>query len=521
MKGKCIPGLFLCLMAISCSAFAEAVLNRGVGGDPDSLDPHLAMGNTSQIILMDLFEGLYTLAADGAVIFGAAQAMDVDATGQRFTFTLREGLRWSDGRPLTAIDFVFAFRRLYDPTLLGVRGALGMDVIAGSRAVLAGEAPPSSIGVSAPGPRELVIELARPIPYLPSLLATTAFLPVPEHAVQEHGAGWVKPEHHVSNGPFKLKSFVLKEWVEVERNKYFRQSDQVRLDRIFYKPVDDPATGMRQFRTGELDILLGFPRDRLGWIKENIPDALRLNDLQGVYLYLFNLDKPEFEDRRVRRALSLALDRETVTQRLLANGERPAYRLLPPSMAAQPYDSFAPDLGREARIAEARELLRAAGYGPNRPLRFELKFDGSGDNRRIAVAAAQMWKPLGVEVALTSVELGALAAAARRGEYDLLRWAGFAAYDDPTSFLEMLRCGSASNRNGYCNPDFDRGLEAANRQMDPVLRAGALTRLERIAVAEQPFLPVYFFIGARLVNPKLSGWVDHPKAFNLARYLAF
>lgn len=513
--------LTLFLMTASCSVFGDAVLNRGVGGDPDSLDPHLAMGNTSQIILMDLFEGLYTLAADGKVIFGAAQAMDIDASGQRFAFTLREGLRWSDGEPLTADDFVYSFRRLYDPTLLGVRGSLGMDVIAGSRAVLAGEAPPSSIGVSAPGPRELVIELERPIPYLPSLLATSAFLPVPKHVIDVHGSAWVKPDNHVSNGPFRLRSFVLKEWVEVERNSAFRQSDQVQLDRIFYKPVDDPATGMRQFRTGELDILLGFPRDRLGWIKENIPEALRLNDLQGVYLYIFNLDKPAFKDRRVRRALSLALDRETVTQRLLANGERPAYRLLPPSMAAEPYDSFAPDVGREGRLEEAKSLLREAGFGPERPLRFELKFDGSGDNRRIAVAAAQMWKALGVEASLTSVELGALAAAARRGDYDLLRWAGFAAYDDPTSFLEMLRCGSASNRNGYCNAEFDAGLEAANRQMDPVLRAKALTELERLAVADQPFVPVYYFIGARLVNPKLSGWVDHPKAFNLARYLAF
>lgn len=510
---------FVFVLLLPGTVQAEAVLNRGVGGDPDSLDPHLAMGNTSQIILMDLFEGLYTLAANGEVIFGAAEAVDVDSSGSRFVFTLREGLEWSDGQPLTAGDFQFAFRRLYDPTLLGVRGALGMDVIAGSRAVLAGDAPPDSLGVTATGPRELTMKLERPVPYLPSLLATTAFLPVPEHVVAAKGAAWVKPGNHVSNGPFQLKSFVLKEWVEVERNPNFRQAEQVRLDRIFYKPVDDSATGMRQFRTGELDILLGFPRDRLPWIKENIPDALRLNDLQGVYLYLFNLDKPKFSDPRVRRALSLALDRDALTTRLLANGERPAYRLLPPSMAATPYDSFAPGVDSRRRLARAKELLEEAGYGPDNPLRFELKFDGSGDNRRIAVAAAQMWKPLGIEVALTSVELGALAAAARRGDYDMLRWAGFAAYDDATSFLEMLRCGSASNRNGYCNDDFDAGLLQANQQLDPKVRDEALTRLERLAIADQPFIPVYFFVGARLVNPKVSGWVDHPKAFNLARYL--
>ena len=513
--------LLLCLLAAgSAAAAAEQVIYRGVGGDPDSLDPHRATGNTGQLVLMDLFEGLYTLDAKGRVVLGAAQSVAVSEDGLRHTFTLRPDLAWSDGRPLTADDFVYSFRRLHDRTLVSARGALGLDILANAGPVFTGEAPPEALGVSAPSSDTVVLDLARPLPYLPSVLSMTVFLPVPRHTIEAHAAAWVRPGNHVSNGAFRLREFVLKQHTLVERNPHFHSVDQVALDRLYYQTVEEPATGLRQFLNGELDVMLGIPRTRLAWIKENIPNALRLNALAGVYFYLFNVTRPPFDNPSVRRALSLALDRDLITSRILVNGEQPAYRLVPPAHARPPFASFEPTIPREKRLAEAERLLAKAGYSEEQPLRFEVKFDGSGDNKNIAVAMGQMWKELPVQVTLTSIELGALMSAARRKDYDLLRWVGFAAYDDPTSYLELLRSDSPSNRNGFSSALFDADVDRANQMLDLERRAALLENAERTVLEQHPILPIYFMVGVRLVNPAIKGWKDHPGAFNLARYMS-
>lgn len=503
---------------------APQVLRVAHAGDADSLDPQTAVSSTSLVILTDLFEGLYTLDRDGRAVLGAAESVRTlqDAQGPVLEFTLRPGLRWSDGAPLTAADFEYAFKRLADPATGGTLLASNLALIRNGEAALAGRVAPAALGVRALDARRLRLELVRNVAWLPSVLAFPSFAPLPRHVLEKHGRAWTRSGNHVSNGAFRLVEWNAGNRVRAERNPHFHAAATVRLDAVEYLPSPDLNTGLQLFRSGQLDTVVNFPPQKLELIRSEMPGALHLAPSLGVTAYLFNFRRPVLRDPRVRRALALAIDRDVLTTRVLQTGDAPAWGLVPASLTGRLPALQPPLATQDARIAEARRLLADAGYSDANPLRFELLYHTSEEHRSVAVAAAAMWRAIGVRATLRNAERRVVEAATRSGDFDVARAALFSPYPDPNGLLAIFGTGHAQNGGAYANPAYDAALAAAELELEPgPRRLAAQRRAEQQLIDDQALLPLYFMTSKRLVSPRVAGWSDRNlSALRPARYLA-
>lgn len=522
-----LAALALCVLLAACAGsegFDEGNLLRvGQTGEPDSLDPHMAVSGPAVVIVNDLFEGLLTLDAEGGVTLGAAESYQVSDEGRVYTFRLREQLRWSDGSPLDAEDFVHALRRMATPQTAGTALAVNVNLIRNGGDIVRGRLDPEALAVSAPDPRTVVIELESPAPYFPSILASASFGPVPRHLIEAHGRLWTRPGVMVSNGPFRLVEARPNNYVRVERNPFFHAAETVALDGVMYLPVIDLNTGYRQFRAGELDTLTNFPPEKLALLRRDLPESIRLSPSLGKTAYLFNHRLEKFQDLRVRQALAMALDLPAITELILGTGDVPAYGLVPGGLPGFLPALEAPWAGQsvEQRRHRARALLASAGYDAGNPLSFELLFPSSAEHRKVAVAAAAMWREIGVEVRLRSGERQVVDAAARRGEFEMVRLALFAGFVDPLGFFSPVRSQSPVNGTGYANPRLDGLLLEAAATADVARRAALLREAELIAMQEQALIPLYFNTSRRLVSARVRGWPEaNLTALRPARYLS-
>lgn len=500
---------------------AEQVLRRSSTGEPQTLDPQLWLYGQDGNLAQDMFQGLTTVDAAARTIPGVAARWSVSADGKRYEFRLRDGLQWSDGRALDSADFLYSLRRQFDPRTASPSAAL-LYVIRNARAVNTGKAPVESLGVFAPDPRTVVIELEHPAPYLVDLLVHRAF-PVPRHVIARHGRAWTRPEHFVSNGPFTLGEWKPGQHVRLVRNPRFHDAANVRLDAVMHIPIEDPRTALLRYRAGDLDVAVSLPSDMLETLKRDFGPQLRLVRQIGLEYLAFNTTRPPFDDVRVRRALSMALDRDTLTTRILRAGEPAAYCLVPPGVHGYPRGGCADfqSLGQARRMAEARRLLAAAGYGPDRPLTLRFRHPNSDTHRRLALAVSAMWQVLGVRSTLLGADLKAHQAALQQGDFDVARGAWYAEDTDPVSFLRLLdsRAGSM-NLSRHADAQYDALLDRSDRIVDPAARAEALRAAEARAMTQQPLAPLYVYVSRRLVSPRVDGWVDNPRGVHVNRWLA-
>jgi ABC-type oligopeptide transport system substrate-binding subunit len=502
------------------TALGESVLRRGTAGEPASLDLHVATGNSASPILYDLFVGLTTYDQNGRVVPGVAESWEVADDGLAWTFTLRDDARWSDGSPLTASDFVYSARRAVDPAT-AARFASFFYPVRNARAIVRGRMPPEMLGVKAPDARHVQYELAHPAPYFAQIMAANIASPVPAAAIQEHGRRWTRAENMISNGPYKLAEWVPQSHVTLVRNPGFPDQDAITIDRVEYHPTQNLATSLNRFRAGELDVVLNFPPDEIEWLRKNLPDELRVSPSLALYYLLPNHRRPPFDDSRVRRALSLAIDRIGLVERLLPTGVAPSWSITPPGLSD--YDGPAVDFAardQSDRLTEARTLLAAAGYSAAKPLEFEYRYATQEENRKIAVALSAMWRAVGARVALVNVDFNSLNKSARTRDFDMLAYQWFAPYDDPGTFLALLQGGNPNNHSGYANTEYDLLLDAANAMLDPASRLVALSQAQSLAQQDDPFLPLYVYASRRLVSRDVVGWTDNTRGINPTRYLA-
>jgi oligopeptide transport system substrate-binding protein len=497
------------------------VLRTGHSGEPDSLDPHVAIAAPSLVVINDLYESLMTLDARGRPTAGAAERYTLSPDGRTYTFTLRPGLVYSDGRPITAADFLYSFRRLADPATASTALAAWIDLIEGGRAVVRRERPVEALGVAAPDPRTLQVTLAKPAPYFPSIVAFPVFAPMPRHVIEKHGRAWTRAENFVSNGPYVLEQWRPGQMVRSRRNPRFHAAASVRIDAVEYRPVSDLNAGLRLFQTGALDALTNFPPEKLDWLRQNMPQELRLAPSLGIAVYVINHRLPKFADPRVRRALALAVDRDVITTRIVRAGDTPAWGLVPAGLPDYG-PALAPPLRSQAeRTALARRLLAEAGRGPSSPLEIELLYHTSEEHKKVAVAVAAMWQAVGVRTNLRNAERQVVDVAARKGEFEIVRAAWFSPYADPMGFLSILRRGSPQNGGAYDSAAFESAIGAAEQLTEPAARGRALRLAEQRLVDEQAVIPIYFLVGRRLVSQRVVGWRDdNLTALRPARWLS-
>ncbi len=516
----CLVGAFVCF-SDNGLAQEERVLRRGGAGDPETFDPHKFLSAFEGTILTDLFSGLTINSADDRPIPGAAESWEVSPDGLTLTFDMRDGMTWSDGTPQRASDFVYSFRRILDPKTASSVGGL-LKPIVNAEAVNNGSLPKERLGVEAPDDDTLIIRLNHPAPYLLEVLSFIG-LPVPPHAVEAHGDAWIRPENMVVNGPYVLDEWVVGSHVKLVKNAAFHAADDLFFDAVYHVPSEDMRAGFARFRAGELDTLVAFSPDQLELVRTEMPESLRIAETMSLETYVFNAQQPPFDDVRVRRALSLAIDRETLTERVLRSGEVPAYGYTPAAIRNYPDRPQADfkDLPLDARITEARALLADAGFGPDNPLRVELKYNTQDVQARLASAIVAMWRRIGVEAEMINLERRVLASERIQGNYEVARFLRVGATYDPVfTMLNLHSKLSDYNVTQFNDPTYDRLFEQAWFNADMETRASFLRDAEARALELHPIIPLYYQTARRLVRPDIMGWEDNARGIYPSRWLS-
>lgn len=514
----CLVGLAILVAPYLTAPYLSAqTLHLGNTGEPQTLDPHRYNLRLEETILTDLFMGLTTFDAEGATVPGSAESWTVSEDGLTWTFRLREGLQWSDGQPLTADDFVYAFRRLLNPDTAASL-AYFMYMLENAEAVNAGRLPLSALGVRAANERELVLELDKPYPYLPERLLYPTGHPVPKHVIERVGDDWVKPQHWVSNGAYTLVDWQPQAHVRLARNERFY--DPAAIETVVYHPLANEQSAYNRFRTGEVHAVGNFPAGELDWIKANMADSLRLSPLLSIVYLVFNTTTPPFSDARVREALAMMIDRQVLTDQVQRSGNQPN-RSFVPALVTDYQSPAAPreTLAAADRAQRAQRLLRAAGYDETHPLEVTLRYVSGTEAKRSNLAIAAFWKRIGVATQLHQSELKAHFADLRQNDFQVAQ-AGWFGENNAEHYLGLLVSDTGDvNYGRYHNPVYDAVMARARAEADLATRNAILGEAERLVLPDYPVIPLYRVMVRRLVDPRLAGWHENPRDVHAARFL--
>ncbi|EJK85845.1 peptide ABC transporter substrate-binding protein [Rhizobium sp. AP16] len=506
---------------LSVSAHA-ATLNIHNGGDPTSLDPQKISGDWENRIDGDIFEGLVTEDPKDNPIPGQAASWTISPDQKVYTFKLRDGIKWSDGTPVTASDFVFSFQRLMDPKTAAQYAYLQYTILNAEK-INKGEIKDlSQLGVKAIDDKTLEITLENPTPYfLNALMHYTAY-PVPKHVVEAKGDEWVKIGNIVTNGPYKPTEWVPGSHVSMVKSDQYYDAKDIKIDNVNYYTLEDQAAALKRYRAGEFDILTSFPADQYEWIQKNLPGQAHVVPFLGTYYYVLNSTKPPFNDKRVRQALSMAVNREVIGPKILGTGELPSYSWVPPGTAnyGEPAYVSWKDEPYKQKVEEAKKLLKEAGFGPDHPLKAQLRYNTNDNHKRIAVAIAAMWKPLGVEIELYNTETKVHYDEMQRGEVQIGRAGWLADYNDPINFLNLLSTGVEMNYGRWSNKDYDALIKQGNEEIDLKKRAEIYKKAEQLALDDSAAIPIYYYVSQNIVAPKVEGFVDNIQDIHRTRWLS-
>lgn len=518
------------LSLMMSSAALAVTLHMHNGGDPGSLDPHKVSGDWENRVVGDYLEGLVTEDAAAKPIPGQAESWEISEDGLVYTFHLRDDIFWTDGEPVTAEDFEYAFQRLMDPATASEYAYLQYP-IKNAQAINSGEITDfSQLGVKAIDDKTLEITLENPTPFfLDALMHYTAY-PVPKHLVEELGDAWTDVENIVANGPYKIVEWIPGSYVRSEKNADYYDAENVQIDEVYYYVLEDQAAALNRYRAGEFDILTDFPADQYAWMQENLPGQAHVEPFLGIYYYVLNQESEPLNDVRIREALSISVLRDVIGPEVLGTGELPAYGWVPPgtgNYVDEPYMPEWTELPYEDRVARATELMTEAGYGPDNPLTLQLRYNTNDNHQRIAVALSAMWEPIGVNIELFNSEVAVHYDALRAGDFQIGRAGWLLDYNDPVNTLDLLKTGIdqggemnwGNNYGRYSNEEFDALLEQAAAETDLDARAELLAQAETIAMDEFAAIPIYWYVSKNVVSPAISGFEDNVKDIHRTRWL--
>lgn len=499
----------------------KETLRWGNGAEPETLDNSLSTGQHDDNIIGELMVGLMTEDRQARPVPGMATSWTTTPDGLTWRFKLREA-QWSDGAPLTAEDFVFAWRRLVDPAT-AARYAYYLYVVKNAEAVNAGKMPVSALGISAIAEHELEVRLEHPAPYLLQMLMHACTHPLPRHVVTSKGKAWTRPGNHVGNGAFVLKEWLPNGHVLLEKNPRFFDAANVALERIYFYPTDDYSAALQRMRAGELDMHTRLPVQRIDWVNANLPQIRHSASVFSVEFVYINHRRAPFQDVRVREALNLCLNREAIAQRIRRVGDVPAYSLVPPNIANFAHGNrFAfQTMSFRERIERARGLMRAAGFSEARRLNttFLIRSTAPGPYRAVAAAIQQMMAQVYVNLSIVPMDFAVWLAQTHSHDFDLAEGAWGADFDDAATFLELLQTGSGNNDGQYSNPAFDALLAGAQRDTDLVSRGRKLAQAEDLALKDHALLPLYFWVDPNIVWPYVTGWQTNGMDKHRSRWL--
>jgi oligopeptide transport system substrate-binding protein len=498
---------------------APVVVRRGNGGDPESLDPALAEGVQEFSVLGDLYEGLLARDAAGNIIAGAAESWTVSSDGLAYTFRLRHDANWSDGTAVTAEHFVAGLRRTLSPEA-GSAYANLLYPIENAEAVARGVLPATALGITAADDMTLIIRLHAPAAYLPWLLTMPIAFPFIDDGGEDQGR-FSDPARFVGNGPFLLAEWVPGSHLRLRKNPVFRESGDVAVDEVIYYSISEPITEVNMYRAGELDITFGVPGSHVARLRETHASELRIAPYLALYFLAFDLSEAPFDNRSLRQALSMAIDREALVT-IVGRGEQPAFGLVPDGLNAYtPARADWRSLPADERLEMARELYAAAGYSDQQPLRVTLLHDAADIHETIALAVSDMWrKALGVDVRLDKREWKYfLSTRKNRNEWEVMRFSWTGDFDHPATFADTFRSNSPQNLPGYMSERYDQLLAEAETTVAPDEQMRLYAAAEAVLIEDAPIVPLYFYVSEHLVSPAISGYENNVFDRHPSRYL--
>lgn len=521
------------LSSLMSSAFAASVpagaqlaskqeIVRHIKDEPASLDPLKAVGLPEIQVLRDLFEGLTSQDAQGNIVPGVAQSWS-SSDNKTWIFTLRDTARWSNGEPVTADDFVYSWRRLVDPRNSSpFAWFAALSGIENAEAITKGQLPADKLGVVANDKTHLKVTLSRPLPWFPAMVANVALYPVPQNVIAQQGEGWTAPGKLVGNGAYQLQARVVNEKIVLVRNTHYWNDKASVLTKVTFVPINEESSATKRYRAGDIDITESFPKNMYAMLKKSLPGQVYTPDQLGTYYYAFNTQKGPTADVRVRKALSWSIDRRIIAEKVLGTGEKPAWHFTPDVTAGfTPQQSYLQQHSQQELNAQAKALLAAAGYGPDKPLHLTLLYNTSESHQKIAVAVASMWKKnLGAEVTLQNQEWKTYIDSRNSGNFDVIRASWVGDYNEPSTFLSLLTASHSGNIARFNNAEYDAVLARASSETSTAARNVDYNKAEQILADQAPITPIYQYTNGRLIKPWVKGYpVTNPEDVAYSREL--
>lgn len=473
-----------------------------------SIDPGMAEDSAGGDIIRDLFEGLMAQDGNGNLVPGVATGYTVSDDKLTYTFTLRDNAKWSNGEPVTANDFEYAWKRAASPALASPYSwYIELMSIENAAEVIAGDKEPSELGVTATDARTLVVTLSKPLPYFPQMVTHYTTFPVPQAVVEALGTEWTKPGNMVSNGAYILTEHVPQEKLVRERNVNYWDNENTIIEKTTSLVINDENVALTRFLAGELD-RTDVPSGQFPALEAEYPDDIMSVPNACSYYYTVNMTEtgnPALQDAGVRQALSLAVDRDVIVDNVLAGGQKAAYTFTHWATAGfETPDIAMASMTQEERNAKAVELLAAAGYGKDNPLTIDLIYNTSDAHKGIAIAIAQMWKQtLGVDTVLSNEEWQVFLETRGNQDYQVARAGWCADYNEASTFLDLMQSESGYNDAKYNNPEVDGLLAHAKTADNP---QADYTAVEQLIAQDTPIIPIYHYSADKMLRHNIKGW---------------
>jgi len=480
-------------------------LVRNNGAEPESIDPALAETVGSNNITRDLFEGLTANDASGKIVPGLAESWK-QTNATTWVFKLRHNAKWSNGDPVTAQDVVYGIRRFLDPKTASKYASTYGVFLQNGREVAAGKRPPADVGVKAPDKYTVEIKTPFPVSFLPQILSNNNLGPVHQASVEKFGKDWTKPGNLIGNGAYVLKDWLVNNRIVLEKNPNYWDAANVQLTRVTYLPVEDGNADVKMFESGQNDWVSQLPPGTYEDAKRKYPRDVRNSPMLALRYYDFQTRSPALKDVRVRKALSMVLDRDILAQKITADGQSPLYGLIVKGMDGADMTEYEwAHWPMTRKVEEAKKLLAEAGVKPG--AKFTFSYNTSEYHKKMAIFAQSEWKTkLGINIDLEAMEFKVLLRKRHDGAFEIARDGFVADFNDATNFLALVRCDSDQNNNFNCNRKAEEIINQAEQSDEPVKRKQLLTQATRMIMDDYPIIPLLQYSSPRLVRWYVGGY---------------
>ncbi|MDD6306490.1 MAG: ABC transporter substrate-binding protein [Clostridiales bacterium] len=484
-----------------------------IGPDPETIDPALNSAVDGGNMLLHAFECLLVVGEDGTLQPGQAESYETSEDGLTWTFHLRDGLKWSDGSDLTANDFVYSWKRVCDPNVAAPYAETVLGMVKGYDEAIAGDL--DALAVSAPDDKTLVVELSSPCSYFGSLAAFATLSPVQQATVEANGDAWATaPETYISNGPFYMTEWVPGSHITFSKNPNYWNADAIKLDRLKFALIEDSNAAYSAYQTGEVLMIKDVPTEEIPSLTGT--DEFYVDPIIGTYYISLNLTEEQFQDPKVRQALSLAIDRDYVANTLMQGTYTAAGNLMGPGWVdtdgsefmdhSNGGQTYIDTTDYEGNLEKAKQLMEEAGYpnGEGFPT-ITYTTNDAGYHKVVAEYLQQAWAELGIDLQVNIVEWASFTPMRRAQEYDVARNGWVGDYSDPSNMLELFCTTNGNNDGKYSNADFDAAIELSRTTLDPTERSAALHQAEDILMEDMGCIPLAYYNDFWLQSSKITG----------------